>query len=564
MLTSLRIDNFAIVSHLELDFFQGMTTFTGETGAGKSIMIDALMLALGGRADASVIRLHAEKCDISACFQIDAQSMPAHFLDAHDIESIEGEVILRRVIYAEGRSKSYINGQPFPLQKMKELSEMLVDIHGQHQHQTLLQHATHRQQLDQYANHHTLLADVHRLYHQCLQIKQALQQSKDPISMDAKTTLLQEQMDELHELDLREGEMQELHAEHQLLHHALEYLENTQQIHALLNADDHPNIRQQLNQVLQLLASLPEEQPHIKNAQELVNSALIQCDEAIDEMDKFSSQVQLQPERLQQVEARISLLHQAARKYHVDASQLPAHALHLEQELQRALDSVQQQSKLQERYDQQVHLYEKAALALRVSRQKQAEKLAEEITRSIRQLGMPKGFINVEITPLDKMHAHGLDKVEYQVCTNPGMLPDSLAKIASGGELSRIGLAIHMITAQRGSTPTLLFDEVDVGIGGPTAALVGQLLRKLGDRLQVFCVTHQPQVASCAHHHFRVEKHSDDEQTFSQVIALAESEKVDEIARMLGGLTITEQTRSHARELLGQGRLPQAKITEFA
>ena len=281
---------------------------------------------------------------------------------------------------------------------------------------------------------------------------------------------------------------------------------------------------------------------------------MIQCDEALDEMIKFSEQVHLDPERLLQVEDRISLLHQAARKYHVDASQLPSHAEQLQTALKTHQSREEEQHKLQLAYDQHLLAYEEAALALRASRALYATKLADEISLSIRQLGMPKGFIQVNMTPLDKMQAHGLDKIEYIVCTNPGMIPDTLAKVASGGELSRIGLAIHVITAQRGATPTLLFDEVDVGIGGATAALVGQLLRRLGERLQVFCVTHQPQVASCAHHHFMVEKESNHEQTFSRVVALTEPNKIDEIARMLGGLTITEQTRSHARELLEQSQ----------
>lgn len=552
MLISLRIENFAIVSQLELDFSNGMTAFTGETGAGKSIMIDALMLALGGRADASVIRSGADKCDISACFHIDITSEPAHWLAEHDLAVDDGEVFLRRLVYAEGRTKSYINGQPFPLQKVKELSEMLVDIHGQHQHQRLLQHATHRQQLDQYANHQHLLDKVHRLYHQCQQIKHDLQKLQKQESTRDEVVLLQHQMDELEQLALQEGEMQALHEEHQLLHHAREYLEHIQKISELLNADDQPNICRGLNQVLHLLTSFPEGQPHIKNSNELLNSALIQCTEALDEMAKFSTQIQLDPERLLEVEARISQIHQVARKYHVDAGQLPAHAVYLQQEYQRLQDAELAQHKLQQQYNEYLQAYNEAAHALRVSRQMSATKLADEISLSIRQLGMPKGFITIEITPLDKMHAHGFDKIEYSVCTNPGMMPDSLAKVVSGGELSRIGLAIHVITAQRGATPTLLFDEVDVGIGGATAALVGQLLRKLGERLQVFCVTHQPQVASSAHHHFMVEKHCDNEQTFSRVIPLTNPEKIDEIARMLGGLTITDQTRLHARELLMQ------------
>ncbi len=554
MLTSLRIENFAIVSQLELDFSSGMTAFTGETGAGKSIMIDALMLALGGRADASVVRAGADKCEIYANFSFDKDSQPADWLVAHDLDASDGEIVLRRIMYAEGRSKSYINGQPFPLQKVKELSEMLVDIHGQHQHQRLLQHATHRQQVDQYANHPLLLDEVSRLYRQCQQVKRALDTLKNQASMRERVELLQYQLDELAQLSLQEGELEALHEEHHRLHHAREYLEGAQCISDLLNKEDAPNICQGLNQVIQRLASLPQDHSAIKNAVELIHSALIQCDEAVSEVTHFSTHVQLDPERLECVEARMSHLHQIGRKYHVDATQLPALVRQLEDELQALLAVNQQQAQLQLDYQECLQAYEQAASVLRSSRQKYSTQLAEDISVTIRQLGMPKGYITVEFSPLDAMQPHGLDKIEYHVCTNPGMAPDTLAKVASGGELSRISLAIQMIAAKRGATPTLLFDEVDVGIGGATAALVGQLLRHLGARLQLFCVTHQPQVASCAHHHFMVEKHTDSEQTFSRVIALAETEKVDEIARMLGGLTITEQTRSHAHELLIQGQ----------
>lgn len=552
MLTSLCIKNFAIVSALELDFSSGLTAFTGETGAGKSIMIDALMLALGGRADASVIRRGAETCDISACFQASPTSKPMQWLNEQDIANEEGLIILRRVIHVEGRSKSYINGQPFPLQKLKELSEMLVDIHGQHQHQTLLQHGTHRDQLDQYANHKALLDKVENAYRQCQYLQQALQELDKDIPSETNLEQLQQSLDELQQLAPEEGEMQALHEEHQLLHHARDYLEHMQCIKDHLSAEEHPNVCRQLHQILQRLAACPGEQTHIKNASELINSALIQCEETLNEIAAFSTQIQLDPERLYQLEERISELHQAGRKYHVDPNQLPAHARFL----QEAMDALQHQDENKQRLKQELeaslNTYEKAALALRASRQQQAPLLAKAITTCIQTLGMPKGYITIDITPLDNRHIHGLDKVEYKVCTNPGMAADTLVKVASGGELSRIGLAIHMITAQRATTPTLLFDEVDVGIGGVTAALVGQLLRELGTRLQVFCVTHQPQVASCAHHHFMVEKQSDNEQTFSSVICLTEPQKIDELARMLGGLTITEQTRSHARELLVQ------------
>lgn len=552
MLTSLRIENFVIVKQLELDFENGLTVFTGETGAGKSIMIDALMLALGGRADASVIRAGENKCDVSACFTFEAESEPALWLKEHDLASDEGEILLRRVLYAEGRSKSYINGQPFPLQKVKELGEMLVHIHGQHQHQTLLQHATHRQQLDNFAGHFSLVNEVNLRYKQCHKIKQELEQLQNQEKQADKIDLLHYQIDELTTLNAQEGEMQSLTEEHQLLHHAKDYLHYLQQASQLLNADDEPNICSSLNQIIQLLHHMPQGHKSIQNAADLINSAFIQCEEALDEIQLFSEQVQLDPQRLQEVENRLSALHQAARKYHLDANQLPVHVDNLKRELANLQNQETLIGTLQKQYIEQKEAFEQAALALRKSRQHYGLKLAEEISHSIRQLGMPKGKVEIEITSLDKMHSHGLDKVEYKVSTNPGMAVDTLAKIASGGELSRISLAIQMITAQRSATPTLLFDEVDVGIGGATAALVGQLLRKLGTRLQVFCVTHQPQVASSAHHHYVVEKYSDNKQTFSQIIHLTHAEKITEIARMLGGLTITEQSRAHAEELLLQ------------
>lgn len=550
MLTSLCIDNFTIVSHLELDFSSGMTAFTGETGAGKSIMIDALMLALGERADPSVIRQGADKCEVSACFHVEEASPPALFLKELGITLNDDDLVLRRIVLAEGRSKSYINGQPFPLQKIKELSEMLVDIHGQHQHQTLLHHATHRAQLDQYAKHSTLLDELSILHHQCIESHNQLSLLKQ----QEDSALLQTQCDELDALNLQAGEMQRLHEEHQMLHHALAYLTQSQHILDALTSEESPGLIKGLNQLLQRLTTLPKEQPHIKNTEELLQNALIQCEEARDEMSQFSAKIPLDAEALSRLEERLSLIHQTARKYHVDASQLPNHAKVLHEQLLNLQKASKAHHALQEIYKQQLKDYDSKALTLRASRLKQGQALAKALTGIIQNLGMPKGHIELSITPLEKRHAHGIDKVEYIVCTNPGMPPDGLGKIVSGGELSRIGLAIHVTTAVRGTTPTLLFDEVDVGIGGATAALVGQLLQKLGERLQVFCVTHQPQVAAFANHHFLVQKQSNHEQTFSRVLKLEHPEKVNEIARMLGGLTITEQTLSHACELLEQSQ----------
>lgn len=550
MLISLRIEHFAIVDKLELDFSLGMTAFTGETGAGKSIMIDALMLALGGRADGSVVRVGADKCDIQAVFSVHPDSAPALWLKEHDVDVDHEEIILRRVIFSEGRSKSFIQGIAFPLQKVKELSEMLVDIHGQHQHQSLLNHATHRQQLDYYANHPELLQAVQQAYRVCQQLQEQLAEALMAHTHAERMDLLNFQLEELALLHLQEGEVEALHAEHQLLHHAREYLEHTQQALNILEDEETFNIQHSLNQVTHHLGQLPSGQPIIQNSLDLIQNAMIQCEEAISELRTFTNQIQLDPARLLEVEARMSALHQMARKYHIDVGQLYNHHQTLQLELDELQQRLESKQILQEAYGAALQTYQAASQALHASRVRHAIQLSKDITEVIQQLGMPKGYVEVDITPLDKMHAHGQDKVEYKVCTNPGMPADTLAKIASGGELSRISLGIQLITAKRGATPTLIFDEVDVGIGGATAALVGRLLRTLGERLQVFCVTHQPQVASSAHHHFVVEKQVLAEQTYSHIRRLQQDARVEEIARMLGGLTITAQTRSHAKELL--------------
>ncbi len=550
MLTSLYVENFAIVSRLELDFTNKMSAFTGETGAGKSIMIDALMLALGERADASIIRADADKCEIQACFIANPNSTTDKWLIENDAKGNNSETKLRRVIYPEGRSKSYINDIPFSLHKVKELSATLVDIHGQHQHQTLLNHQTHRTQLDEYAGHSDLLKKTQKYYLECTELTQKINALKLINDDTEKATLLQYQIDELNQLELMDGEVDTLHNEHKLLHNAKEYLENIQATCSLLRSEDEPNIIDLLNTSLHHLQTLPTDEPNINTAMELINNAQIQCEEALHEILSFSAKVQLDPERLATIEARMGELHRIARKYQIDVQQLSSKASELQAAQQKISANKQIKEQLLTELSKNQELYNDAAIALRKSRLKYAKNLSKEITDVIRNLGMPKGLVEIEITPQDKMQIHGLDKVEYKVCTNPGMNPDSLAKIISGGELSRISLAIQMITAQRGSTPTLFFDEVDVGIGGATAALVGKLLRNLGERLQVFCVTHQPQVAACAHQHFLVSKIIKSGKTYTNIKLLTKQEKIDEIARMLGGIEVTEQTTLHAKEML--------------
>ncbi len=554
MLTSLRIENFAIVSLLELDFKSGLTVFTGETGAGKSIMIDALMLVLGGRADHSVVRANTKQCDVSAVFAMAADSEPTQWLQQHDLGFDATEVVLRRVVSAEGRSKCYINAQPVPLQKLKELSDFLVHIHGQHQQHTLLHHTTHRVQLDRYANHDDLVKGVESLHHECQKIRLQMDDLKQQDAHEERMQWLTFQCDELAQLNLSEGESLLLHQEHQSLHHAHEYLETAQELLNMLSEDEDFNVQHRLNLALQRVSLLPEHEKEVQSMLELLHQASIQVDEVIDGVKQFLNRVQVNPKRLFEVEARMSVLHQMARKHHVSVQDLPSHALKREQELLNLKSSAKHLEQLQLQYETKYKAYQRAAQELSESRRKHAVNMAQAITKAIQSLGMPQGFFEVFITPLDKGQAHGMDKVEYFVCTNPGMSPDVLGKIASGGELSRISLAIHMVSAARALTPTLLFDEVDVGIGGATAALVGQMLRKLGEQLQVFCVTHQPQVAASAHEHFRVEKQTKDGQTYTSVCGLTVANQIDELARMLGGLTVNEQTRQNALVLLEESR----------
>ncbi len=553
MLSTLYIENYAIVSKLELDFTPGLIAFTGETGAGKSIIIDALMLVMGDRKDASVIRPNTNKCEIHACFTFDNHSEPAQWLYAHDLNDSD-DVWLRRVITSEGRSKSYINGQPFPIQKVKELSELLVDIHGQHQHQRLLHPTTHRIQLDEYGDHDALLTKVRYAYQHYTDLEMEKETLLKQANHQERLTLLNYQIDELKVLNIHVGEFAQLQQEHHLLHHAQAYLCDAEELRiGLLGEEEHIGITPQLHTMRHTVERLPKDNPHIQNVFELLQNAMIQCEEAAAEIISFSRHIQLDPERLEHIEHRFSLLHQTARKYQLEPDELASYHETLEKEQQTLEHANIRLQSIQEELTQAKSTYLKAATELSHARAQQAPLLAEAITQTIRQLGIPKGLINIKLTPLEKMHADGLDKVEYYVCTNPGLDSQPLSKVASGGELSRISLAIRLITAQKkAATPTLIFDEVDVGIGGVTAALVGQYLRKLGEQLQVFCVTHQPQVAASAHEQYRVEKHIEDNQTFSTIHHLTPKTRVQEIARMLGGLKISSQTLSNAEALLAE------------
>lgn len=550
MLSTLNIQNFAIVSQLILECAHKMSAFTGETGAGKSIMIDALSILLGGRTDTSILRPGQDRCDLSAQFFYDNDSKVQDYLQEHELCLEPGEVIIRRIINKEGRSKFFINGYVSNAQQVKQLGQLLVHIHGQHEQQSLISHQTHREHLDNFAQLNPLKQKVKQAFQAYQDLLDQQQQLLKLKLSPEQLQLWEYQYQELQDLAPHEGELDELYQEHHLLHHAHQYLKDASEIQDLLSENEDLNVNRQLHQILHLLSLLPKDNPNLQTVFNLLDSAIIQLDEAQAELKLFIHQIQINPQRLNEVEERMRVWHQLARKFQIDVHELPQHAKVLDTQITNYRDAEKHKSELQHKILKQQEIYLKLAEELRNERQKHAPDLAQAIQAIIQELGMPHAKLFIHIEPLTEMHMHGMDKVEYLIATNPGSEMGSLAKIASGGELSRISLSIHLITAERGSTPTLLFDEVDVGIGGATAAKVGQRLRELGEKLQIFCVTHQAQVAACAHQHFQVSKYSKNEQTFSSIIELDAKGRVDEIARMLGGLTITEHAKNSAKELI--------------
>lgn len=550
MLSWLKIQNFAIVSELELDCPDKMSAFTGETGAGKSIMIDAIDLLLGARTDAKIVRASAEKCELTALFIYEADSPIAHWLQEQDFHQEIQEVLIRRTITKEGRSKYSINGHACTALQIKTLGQMLVHIHGQHEQQSLLSHHSHREHLDHFSQAQALKENVKKHYQAYQQIQQQIEAMAEQHQAFEQLQLWQYQLQELEELQAQEGELEKLHQEHHLQHHAKQYLEALYNVEYLLSEQEEYAILKQVHHVTQLLHQLPKDHPSIQNALQLLNSVQIELDECLNEIRDYQKQIQVDPERLATIEGRMSRWHQLARKFQIEAEKLPSYAHELQAHIDKIQSHEEQKKILNHALITAKKDYELAAQQLSTHRRQFASELASSIEHIIHELGMPHAQLIVDIQTLSEMHPHGIDKVEYLIATNPGLPPAPLAKIASGGELSRISLSIHLITAQRGATPTLLFDEVDVGIGGATAMKVGQRLRELGERLQIFCVTHQPQVASCAHHQFLVRKFSKEQETFSSIEYLNQEGRIQELARMLGGLSITEQTRNNAKELL--------------
>ncbi|WP_285163149.1 DNA repair protein RecN [Shewanella goraebulensis] len=551
MLCQLSINNFAIVRFLELDFKAGMTSITGETGAGKSIAIDALGLCLGNRADANTVRPGANKAEVSARFTLDDVPFAKRWLEVNDLD-VEDECILRRTISADGRSRAYINGNPVPLSQLKALGQLFVGIHGQHAHHAMLKSEHQLTLLDSYANHKLLLDTVSKSYQRCKNIENELKQlQQNQQERIARKQLVQYQVEELDEFALLPGEFEQIEQEHKRLANGTDLIDSCQNTLQLLSEDDEHNVESLLNRAVGFADNLQSFDPALKNIAEMLNEALIQVQESSSEVQDYLSRIELDPEHFAFLEQRISKAMQLARKHHVQTENLAAHHQQLKAELTELSNDASRLDEIQLQVDDSKQAYIQNAQKLSQSRLRYAKELNKLVTQSIHELNMPKGkfCITVNFNP-EIQSLTGSDQIEFQVTTNPGQPLQPIAKVASGGELSRIGLGIQVITAKKVSTPTLIFDEVDVGISGPTAAVVGRMLRSLGESTQVICVTHLPQVAGNGHQHMLVNKFTKSGGTETQMKPLDKEQRISELARLLAGDVITENTLANARELL--------------
>ncbi len=550
MLRTLAIRDFVIVDAIELDLSSGFTVFTGETGAGKSILIDALTLALGGRADASIVREGAARADISAEFAGELAPALTAWLTGNAFDADEGVVLLRRVIDNGGRSKAFINGVTATVAQLREVGEMLVDIHGQHAHQSLLKADAQRLLLDAQAG----LQDDARAVSAAYRQWRTLVRQREEFERDAKNVLLERerlewQVGELEKLAPRPGEWTEIGNEHSRLSHAASLIEGAQQALNLLSEDEPAPLLSQLAGIEQRLGKLADIDDKLRPVLEALEPARIQLQEAVYALNDYLGRIELDPERLRTVEARLDALHSTARKLHVAPEDLPQEFVNQSERLRQLADATDLDA-LRAEEQKLADAYHALAGKLSKARAKAAKALSAAVTAAMQELSMAGGRFEIVLTD-GAPAAHGVEHIEFLVAGHAGTTPKPLAKVASGGELARISLAISVITSSATATPTLIFDEVDSGIGGGVAEVVGRLLKKLGQQRQVLCVTHLPQVASQASHHFQVSKGQvGDGRTVSRIEPLAGAERVEEIARMLGGLEITATTRKHARELL--------------
>lgn len=551
MLAQLTISNFAIVRELEIDFNSGMTAITGETGAGKSIAIDALGLCLGGRAEADMVRAGASRADLCARFALKDTPAALRWLEENQLEDGR-ECLLRRVISSDGRSRGFINGTAVPLSQLRELGQLLIQIHGQHAHQQLVKPEHQKSLLDAYAGESDLarkMAEHYRLWNQsCRDLATHQQQSQERL---ARAELLKYQLKELIEFNPQPGEYELIDEEYKRLANSGQLIATSQHALTILADGEDVNLQSQLYTARQLAGELASMDGKLSGVLEMLEEAAIQLSEASDELRHYCDRLDLDPNRLFELEQRLSKQISLARKHQISPEELPAFYQSLLDEQQLLDDQSDSLETLKLSVTRHHQLALETAHQLHALRQASATELAQLITDSMHMLSMPHGEFAIDVR-FEEQHltAEGADRIEFCVTTNPGQPLQAIAKVASGGELSRIALAIQVITARKMETPALIFDEVDVGISGPTAAVVGKLLRQLGESTQVMCVTHLPQVAGCGHHHFYVSKETDGAMTETHMQPLDKRARLQELARLLGGSEVTRNTLANAKELL--------------
>jgi DNA repair protein RecN (Recombination protein N) len=552
MLTHIHIRDFATIEELHLCFNHGTTMITGETGAGKSIFIEAIELALGGRASQNIVRPGKEKAEISLSFDISHFPKVIDCLKNLDLYHDVPECIIRRIITSDGRSRSYVNGSSSTLQLVKELGELLFHLHGQHEQQVLLKTETQREMLDRFADLLPLAAQVKTLAETWRNLEQELTSLREKTTERAsRCDYLRFQLEELQDIKLQPGEWQALEAEHHRLTHAEELMRNIQAVINQIAEGDNQTILSLMNEARKTFEAILGLEPKASEWMNTLQSAMIQLSDLESELKNYLESTELDPEKLQYIEDRVSLIFNLSRKHKITPQELVSFQDQLETELTSLNSSDENILNLEKQQIAIEKEYEKLAEKLSLERKQAALKLEKEISNTIRTLSLPHGEFKIGLEKENnKLSTHGNEKIIFLIKTNPDQAMQALGRVISGGELSRLSLAAHLALANRTTIPALVFDEVDTGLSGATAEKIGKLLRKLGTSYQVFCVTHQPQVAACGHHHLFVEKYFEGKSTHTRLRLLNNDEKTREIARMLGGEKITEKTLEHAREVL--------------
>ena len=554
MLTQLTINNFAIVRQLEIELAKGMSVITGETGAGKSIAIDALGLCLGQRIETSMVREGQERAEICATFFIEPTNPAYQWLQEQELQDPDNpsDCILRRVINADGRSKAFINSTPVSASQLKEIGQYLIHINGQHASQLLLKNDYQLQLVDSFAHHHNLLAQMREDYRAWKNLQTQVKTFQQKVAEnEAKKQLLQYQVEELDEFALRPNEYLELEEDQRRLSNSEQLTQLSQSALQLLSENETVSIDSMLYRATQYIDELSDLDPRYASVQTMLNDALIQVQEATSEVQYLASHIEQDPMLLQEIEQRLGQALQLARKHNVKPEDLVEWHQKLKAELTALLDFSESEERLLLEEKAAFEKMQHTAKQLHESRCQAAGKLAQQVTHSIKGLAMENAEFFIEVnSDLTKVAANGADNIVFTLRSNLGQQAQPLAKVASGGELSRISLAIQVLTSDQSAIPTLIFDEVDVGISGKTASVVGKLLRQLGDKCQVLCVTHLPQVACHGHHQFNVEKFTVDDKTETKMTALSQEERVPALARLLGGSEITELALANAQEML--------------